>query len=1431
MKETVEMSNKHVRDNASTDKTKRTKSRTRRARPTIGYLTPGITEAYEAALLGGLIEVARERGANLISFPGGLLGTLPDSSFAYQRTTLYDLVPGAVDGLVIHSTIGNFMTPQELRDFYSRYRSLPVVGLATTVPGIASVLVDNESGMRDVIVHLIEKHGCRRIAFIRGPEDNDEAGRRYHAYTQALAQHSLPFNPDLVAPGDFLGPAGAAAIRLLMDERQQRPGEDFEAVAASSDAMAIGALVALQERGIRVPDDVAVIGFDDTEEARSVAPPLTTVRQPLFNQGKQAIEKLLMLSGSIRSGKLASEQMILPTQLVVRRSCGCLDPAVVQAEARATRVDDSRSPLEASPEIALAARRQEILSEMAQAGSPDLALAEQLLDAFSAELQGKSSGAFLSTLENSLRQVVKAGSSTTAWQGTLSVLRRHSLPYLDNREILSKAENLWQQARVMIGETAWRAQVQQGFQAERRNQMLQRISQALITTTNVMELMDVLARELPRLGIPSCYVSLYENPRAPAEWSRLMLAYDENRRIELEPDGRRFPSPQLTPEGMLTRDRPCSMVVEPLYFREDQIGFAVFEMGPQEGAIYEALRGQISSALQGALILQGRREAEAERERLLVALERRALQLQTAAQVSQAVSSILDVDELLPQVVELVRARFDLYYAGLFLVDQTGQWTGEPNKWAVLRAGSGKAGRQMIERGHKLEIGGGSMIGWCIANQQARIALDVGEEATRFSNPLLPQTRSELALPLISRGHVIGAMTIQSNQPTAFTQEDTTILQAMADQLANAIENARLFTEHARAEAALAQEQYLMQALMDNVPDYIYFKDRESRFLRINRSHARLFGLDDSAQAVGKTDFDFFTEEHAQPAYEDEQTIMRTGQPILNKEERETWPDRPDTWALTTKMPLLDQDGHLVGTFGISTDITERKQVEEALARERNLLRSLIDNVPDYIYIKDTESRFITCNPALVRLMGVATPDELVGKTDFDFYPHELAAKYYADEQAILQSGESLLEHEEAVVDAAGNPRWISTTKVLLRDAQGKVFGLVGTGRDITERKQLMIDLERRALQLQTAAEVSRAASSILNVDELLPQVVELIRARFNLYYAGLFLVDETGQWVVLRAGTGEAGRKMIEAGHKLPVSGASMISSCVAQGKASVALDVEEAVQYKNPYLPETRSEMALPLISRGRVIGAMTIQSDQPAAFSQDDITTLQTMADQLGNAIENAVLFDESKRARLLLDKRVRGLDCLNDIGRKLEETVSMPNFLQWVTERIPAVMQYPDPCIVAIEYKGQVYGMLEALTLPRQMVQGLRIDGELVGRLCIAYTQEHDFLDEESALLGDIARRVNGYLENQRLLSETQARARREQALREITARVRSSTDPDAVMRALVRELGTALGRSTFARLGSAEELSEPQAPRGQVLVTPSIHGNGDPSAGG
>jgi nitrate/nitrite-specific signal transduction histidine kinase len=174
--------------------------------------------------------------------------------------------------------------------------------------------------------------------------------------------------------------------------------------------------------------------------------------------------------------------------------------------------------------------------------------------------------------------------------------------------------------------------------------------------------------------------------------------------------------------------------------------------------------------------------------------------------------------------------------------------------------------------------------------------------------------------------------------------------------------------------------------------------------------------------------------------------------------------------------------------------------------------------------------------------------------------------------------------------------------------------------------------ISERTRNLRTAAEVSRATSSVLDPEELLREVVNLVRERFGLYYVGLFLLDPKKHFAVLRAGTGQAGREMLAQGHRLEVGGSSMIGRCITREEASVALRVgaEDIRRYANPHLPDTRSEIAMPMRSRGEVVGAMTVQSEQESAFDETDIAVMQTMADQVGVALDNARLFSETQAA---------------------------------------------------------------------------------------------------------------------------------------------------------------------------------------------------------
>jgi len=203
---------------------------------------------------------------------------------------------------------------------------------------------------------------------------------------------------------------------------------------------------------------------------------------------------------------------------------------------------------------------------------------------------------------------------------------------------------------------------------------------------------------------------------------------------------------------------------------------------------------------------------------------------------------------------------------------------------------------------------------------------------------------------------------------------------------------------------------------------------------------------------------------------------------------------------------------------------------------------------------------------------------------------------------------------------------------------------------------------DRHAVLLYAAARVAKSITSILDPDELLQQTVDLICDEFDFYYAGVFLVDSSGQWAVLRAGRGEAGRKMIAEGHKLAVGGNSMIGSAIQQRQARIALDVgEEAVFFKNPHLPHTRSEMALPLIVRDEAIGALTVQSTEEAAFSEEDIAALQTMADQLAVAIHNASLHRKNQELLRQAERRARLLRAANQVGKQVTSILTLEKLL--------------------------------------------------------------------------------------------------------------------------------------------------------------------------
>ncbi|HNT22960.1 MAG TPA: GAF domain-containing protein [Anaerolineales bacterium] len=320
-------------------------------------------------------------------------------------------------------------------------------------------------------------------------------------------------------------------------------------------------------------------------------------------------------------------------------------------------------------------------------------------------------------------------------------------------------------------------------------------------------------------------------------------------------------------------------------------------------------------------------------------------------------------------------------------------------------------------------------------------------------------------------------------------------------------------------------------------------------------------------------------------------------------------------------------------------------------------------------------------------------------------------------------------------------------------------------------------EMDQRSTYLRAAGEVGYAVTSILNADRLIQQVVDLIRERFSLYYVGLFMVDAANEWADLRAGTGEAGKKMLAQGHRIKV-GEGMVGWAVLNSQARVALEVEQdAVRLATSDLPDTRSEAALPLRSRGRVIGALTVQSTHPGIFDAEFISLLQTMADQVAVALDNANLFAESEDAIQAL-RRSYG-----ELSRKAwVDAIRLRRTAGYIGD---ATGVRPLHAHSPVSQAQAAEGTSSTLSLP------IKVRDQLLGYIEARKPQASEWSKDEQSLMETLIDQLGVALENARLYEDTQKRAEQERLLSDITAKVRSSTDINLILQTAMQELAEAL----------------------------------------
>jgi PAS domain S-box-containing protein len=364
--------------------------------------------------------------------------------------------------------------------------------------------------------------------------------------------------------------------------------------------------------------------------------------------------------------------------------------------------------------------------------------------------------------------------------------------------------------------------------------------------------------------------------------------------------------------------------------------------------------------------------------------------------------------------------------------------------------------------------------------------------------------QSAIALPLKDEGgRVFGIFLIYAAEINAFTPDEIRLLEELASDLAFGITILRTRADRKKAEEALDYERDLWRALLDNSPDKIYFKDRQSRFVKASKAMVVQFGVESPEALAGRTDFDFFTDAHARPAFEDEQKIIRTGQPMIDLEEREVWKDGRVTWVTSTKLPWLDDQGKIIGIMGISRDITARKRAEESHAR----LATAVEQSAETIVITDTAAKILYVNPAFEKTTGYTRAEALgqnsrilkSGKQDAGFYRQMWEALRRGEVwqgHFINQRKDGKLYEEEATISP-------------VRDAAGAVVNYVAVKRDVTHEKQIEAQFRQAQKMDAIGTLAGGVAHDFNNMLAVIQMLASLLKSGGNLSPEQVKFADE----------------------------------------------------------------------------------------------------------------------------------------------------------------------------------------------------------------------------------------------------------------------------------------------------------------------------------
>lgn len=593
-------------------------------RPTIGVLVGSIEWSYPAMMVTAATTVAQEQQLNLIVFLGtpAMRFNREAADFALQNMGEWT-GSGLIDGWLLFGSMGRLASPRIFQTFLTQIDPTPIVSMTETPAAVPYVTVKGDKPFSHLLDHLIVDHGYRRLAFIQGPPGNQQAEERFQVYQNSLTRHGIPFDPELVAPGDFNPEAGREAVALLLDDRQI----SFDVLVSANDLMAVSALESFTERGIRVPQDMAITGFDDIPQALAVTPPMTTVRQPIYELGRRAMQLLLVRM----QGKSIPDHTVMDGVFLRRESCGCRFSQAVQAarvrtdpitcDDPSSHPGDHRAHLEASLLVSPDDHSEETRGQL-----------PVLVDSLLTDLLEPDADTFVEQVKV-LAHLQSQQSHTSACQASISALFVQSMACLHDVRYRRQADSLLHQARIVVDEIGQR---QSAFRNFRREQQLERIrimAQAVMGATSWRELAQAVITQLPVIGVPTCYIAMFDRYPGPSPRSWLVAGYSPSTLPQLADPTVYFPTRILIPQNPFHAAEPFVLAVALLHMRRQPMGFCVFQMGELQSWAYETLWGQINSAAIAVFLAE-------QQARLLADLQQRAEELQKAQIAAESATRV-----------------------------------------------------------------------------------------------------------------------------------------------------------------------------------------------------------------------------------------------------------------------------------------------------------------------------------------------------------------------------------------------------------------------------------------------------------------------------------------------------------------------------------------------------------------------------------------------------------------------------------------------------------------------------------------------------------------------------------------------------------------------------------------------------------------------